>query len=280
MLVRMSGAVMRGLLVALLIATPALLLPDVASDQSQLVVLAALLAAFLTFVEYNSTSPSIVEFRDAAPFNRLRFVALFLTVFLLTAIARGSSDPNSMSQGITAIGTIIGNGIDFPYSPVRLIVLMLPYDASTEVINTVRSAAGISYLISLIAMVAFVALVRLWGWPVRKGAFNVWVNLPLFDPTAGGDVLYRLQRDARVNIAIGFLLPFIIPAVVKATSDLVNPVSLENPQTLIWTITAWAFLPASMIMRGIAMSRVANMIEEKRRRAYRTAAEDAEYQTA
>ncbi len=271
---------MRGLLVALLIATPALLLPDVASDQSQLVVLAALLAAFLTFVEYNSTSPSIVEFRDAAPFNRLRFVALFLTVFLLTAIARGSSDPNSMSQGITAIGTIIGNGIDFPYSPVRLIVLMLPYDASTEVINTVRSAAGISYLISLIAMVAFVALVRLWGWPVRKGAFNVWVNLPLFDPTAGGDVLYRLQRDARVNIAIGFLLPFIIPAVVKATSDLVNPVSLENPQTLIWTITAWAFLPASMIMRGIAMSRVANMIEEKRRRAYRTAAEDAEYQTA
>ena len=271
---------MRGLLVALLIATPALLLPDVASDQSQMVVLAALLAAFLTFVEYNSTSPSIVEFRDAAPFNRLRFVALFITVLLLTAISRGNSDPTSMTQGITAIGTIIGNAIDFPYSPVRLIVLMLPYDASTDIINNVRSAAGISYLISLIAMVAFVALVRLWGWPVRKGAFNVWVNLPLFDPTAGGDVLYRLQRDARVNIALGFLLPFIIPAVVKATSDLVNPVSLENPQTLIWTITAWAFLPASMIMRGIAMNRVASMIEEKRKRAYQSAAEDIDYQAA
>lgn len=270
---------MRGLLVALLIATPAILLPDVTSDQSQLVVLAALFAAFLTFVEYNSPSPSIVEFRDAAPFNRLRFVALFLTVFLLTAITRSGSDLNSMSKGIAAIGTIVGNVIDFPFSPVRLIVLMLPHDAATEMIHEVRSAAGISYLVSLIAMVAFGALVRLWNWPVRNGAFNVWVNLPLFDPTTGGDVLYRLQRDARFNIALGFLLPFVIPAVVKAASDLINPVSLENPQTLIWTITAWAFLPASMIMRGIAMSRIASMIEEKRR-AHRTAAKAAEYQAA
>ena len=98
MFVRMSGAVMRGLLVALLIATPALLLPEVASDQSQIVVLIALLAAFLTFVEYNSNAPSIVEFRDAAPFNRLRFVALFLTIFLLTAIAKGKTEPTALTQ--------------------------------------------------------------------------------------------------------------------------------------------------------------------------------------
>ncbi|MGZ2259356.1 hypothetical protein [Roseobacter sp. A03A-229] len=279
MIVRMSGAVTRGLLIAVLVATPALLLPDVASSQSHMVMLAALLAAFLTFVEYNSNSPSIVEFRDASPFNRLRFIALMITVILLTVIARGSSDPSSMSKGIAAIGIIIGNSIDFPYSPVRLIVLMLPYDAPSEVINAVRSAAGIAYLVSLIALIAFVSLVRIGGWPVRNGAFNVWVNLPLFDPTAGGDVLYRLQRDARVNVALGFLLPFIIPAVVKATSDLVNPVSLENPLTLIWTITAWAFLPASMIMRGVAMSRIASMIEEKRRQAYQNAAE-IDYQTA
>ena len=55
-------------------------------------------------------------------------------------------------------------------------------------------------------MGAFLVLVRIMNWPVRQGAFNVWVNLPLFDPTAGGDVIYRLQRDARINIALGFLL--------------------------------------------------------------------------
>jgi hypothetical protein len=276
----MSGAAMRGLLVALLIATPALLLPEVQSDQSQIVVLVALLAAFLTFVEYNSNSPSIVEFRQAPPFNRLRFITLFAIVFLLSIIAKGKTDPSAMTQGLTALGTIVGNSIDFPYSPVRLIVLMLPQDINPEVINDVRIAAGIAYMTSLAAMIVFVFLVRVLGWPARKGAFNVWVNLPLFDPTTGGDVLFRLERDARVNIALGFLLPFVIPAVVKAASDLLDPIMMENPQTLIWTITAWAFLPASMIMRGIAMGRIASMIEEKRRRAYANAAEDQEFQVA
>lgn len=276
MFVRMSGAAMRGLLVALVIAMPALLLPEVASDNSQIVVLVALLAAFLTFVEYNSNAPSIVEFRDAPPFNRLRFVSLFLTVFVLTVIAKGKTEPSDFAAGLASIGTIIGHSIDFPYSPVRLVVLMLPQDVSLEGIHDVRTAAGLSYIISLLGMAVFVLLVRIGGWPVRNGSFNVWVNLPLFDPTAGGDVLQRLRRDARFNIALGFLLPFIIPAVVKAMSDLVEPITLENPQTLIWTITAWAFLPASMIMRGIAMNRVADLIQQKRQRAYASAAENAE----
>ncbi|MFK7745839.1 MAG: hypothetical protein AB8B47_12340 [Roseobacter sp.] len=280
MLVRMSGAAMRGLLVALLIATPALLLPEVASDESQIVVLVALLAAFLTFVEYNSNAPSIVEFRDAAPFNRIRFITLFLTVFLLTAIAKGKTEPSSLTYGLSSLGTIVGHAIDFPYSPVRLIVLMMPQDVSIDALHDVRTAAGLAYLISLLAMASFVLMVRFWSWPVRNGAFNVWVNLPLFDPTAGGDVLFRLRRDARVNIALGFLLPFLIPAMVKATSDLINPITLENPQTMIWTISAWAFLPASMIMRGIAMNKVASLIEQKRRRAYASAAADADFQAA
>lgn len=264
----MTGAATRGFLVALVIATPALILPEVASDSTQITVLVALLAAFLTFVEYNSTAPSIVEFRDAAPFNRLRFVALFGTVFLLTMIYAGNVEPTAMTSALTSIGTIVGNAIDFPFSPVRLTVLMLPDDADIEVVRSVRTAAGIAYLSSLIAMTAFIVMVRVFGWPARKGAFNVWVNLPLFDPTAGGDVLARLQRDARINIAFGFLLPFIIPALVKVASSVLNPVSLENPQTLIWTMSAWAFLPASMIMRGIAMHRIAEMIEEQRRRVY------------
>ncbi len=271
---------MRGLFVALLIATPALLLPEVADHQSQIVVLVALLAAFLTFVEYNSNAPSIVEFRDAPPFNRVRYVTLFITVFTLTAIAKGKTDPSALTSGLASIGLIVGNSIDFPYSPVRLVVLMLPSDVSMERVEDVRVAAGLAYMISLMALATFVLIVRIGGWPVRQRAFNVWVNLPLFDPTAGGDVVLRLRRDARFNIAFGFLLPFIIPAVVKATSDLLDPITLEHPQTLIWTITAWAFLPASMIMRGIAMNRVAELIEAKRKRAYTNAQKEAAYQTA
>lgn len=264
----MTSAVARGLLVATLIMTPALVLPGLGSDSTQIVLLVALLAAVLTFVEYNSVFPSIVEFRDAAPFNRLRFATLFAIVFLLSAIVKGMSDPTVLTSALTSIGTIVGNAMDFPYSPVRMVVLMLPQDATYETVTFVRMAAGLAYLISLIAMTAFLVLVRILNWPARSGAFNVWVNLPLFDPTAGGDVLERLQRDARINIALGFLLPFAVPAMVKLAADLIDPVTLQNPQTLIWTIAAWAFLPASIIMRGIAMGKIADMIEEKRKRAY------------
>ena len=280
MIERIVGAAARGVLVALLLATPALLLPNIAADSSQVVLLMAMLAGFLTFAEYNAKSPSIVEFRDAAPFNRLRFIALFASIFLLSLITRGKTDPTAVTNALTSIGLIIGNAIDFRFSPVRLVVLMLPDTADADVVSAVRISAGLSYLISLIAMAAFLILVRILNWPSRKGAFNVWINLPLFDPTAGGDVLLRLRRDARFNIALGFLLPFFIPAVVKMAADLIEPITLENPQTLIWTMSAWAFLPASMIMRGIAMGKIADMIEEKRRRTYANAEEDGGMQLA
>jgi hypothetical protein len=205
---------------------------------------------------------------------------MFVTVLALSMMLKGLSEPSPATNALTSMATIIGNTLDFPYSPIRLAVLMLPADSEPVLADMVRSAAGISYVISLLAIVLMVLFVRLLNWPVRKGAFNVWVNLPLFDPTAGGDVLERLHRDARVNIAIGFLLPFIIPAVVKAATDLIDPMSLNNPQTIIWTISAWAFIPASMIMRGIAMARVAEMIQQKRRRTYANADAEDGFQTA
>lgn len=188
----MTSAAARGLLVATMIMTPALILPGLSSDTTQIVLLVALLAAVLTFVEYNSDFPSIVEFRDAAPFNRLRFATLFAIIFLLSAILKGMSDPTLLTGSLTRIGTIVGDAMDFPYSPVRMVVLMLPCDSSYEAVSFVRMAAGLSYLICLIAMTAFLVLVRIMNWPARSGAFNVWVNLPLFDPTAGDDVLERL----------------------------------------------------------------------------------------
>ncbi|SEQ16462.1 hypothetical protein SAMN04488092_104267 [Thalassovita taeanensis] len=263
----MAGAIFRAFIIALLVAMPSLLLPGVVSDATAMVVLLALLAAMMTFVEYNSEFPSVVEFRYAPPFNRLRVGTLFLVVFMLTMISRGGVYPTDLSLVLTALGRLVGTAVDFPYSPVRLMVLMMPSNTSPVLIDSVRTAAGVSYCISVSAVLLFLGLVKFFGWPARNGAFNVWVNLPMFDPTAG-DVLSRLTRDARVNIILGFLLPFMIPALVKAGSAWIDPTVMANPQTLIWAMTIWAFLPASMIMRGIALARIAEMIGEKRRRAY------------
>ena len=178
---------------------------------------------------------------------------------------RGQTDPSTLTNLIQTLGNHLGAAIDVPYSPVRLVVLMLPEDMSVQHLILVRTTAAIAYMISLLTLIFFVLVMRLLGWPNRMGKFNVWVNLPTFDPTTGGDVVDRLQRDARFNIALGFLLPFLVPAAVKAASVAFTPVTLESPQTLIWTMAAWAFLPASLFMRGIAMGRIAGMIAEKRR---------------
>jgi hypothetical protein len=261
---QLTGAFTRAVLVMVLVATPSMLLLDVTADTKQMVALIALFLGLLTFVEYNSTYPSLVEFRDAPPFNRIRFMMLFATVFCLSTIARGKLMPSTLTDLTDAIGTLIGVSMDFPYSPVRLATLMLADGASVEQIASVRTAAGMAYLISLVSLSIFVVALKSGNWPSRGRAFNVWVNLPTFDPTTGGDVVMRLQRDARVNIALGFLLPFLIPAVVLISSSGFEPLALTSAQTLIWTITAWAFLPASLFMRGIAMGRVADMIQERR----------------
>ncbi len=264
------------MLVVLLIATPSLLLPGISADGKQIVALVAIFGAALTIFEYASAYPGLVEFRDAPPFNRIRFVSLFATVFLLTVISRGKVEPTTLTQFVQAVGALIGYAIDFPFSPVRLVVLMLPENTGAEHVALVRTAAGMSYLISLLTLGIFLIVLRLQNWPTVNGSFNVWVNLPTFDPTAGKDVVKRLERDASFNIVLGFLLPFLTPAAVKAAASLFGSVTLENPQTLIWTVSAWAFLPASLFMRGIAMGKVAEMIAAKRRETYAQADKTAD----
>lgn len=265
MVTRLTGALVRAFLVMVLVATPSVLLPDVGPDTRQMAALLALFAGALTFVEYNATYPGLIEFRDAPPFNRVRFLMLFFTVFSLTMIARGHTSPSTLTLFIEAVGGLIGRSMDFPYSPVRLVTLMISAGTPVDQVANVRTAAGMAYLTSLVSLAVFVVLLRAGAWPARGHAFNVWVNLPTFDPTAGGDVVERLHRDARINIALGFLLPFLIPAFYKLVAGGFGPVREVSPQILIWMVTAWAFLPASLFMRGIAMGRIADMIMEKRR---------------
>ena len=69
-------------------------------------------------------------------------------------------------------------------------------------------------------------------------------------------------------MVIGALLPFAIPAAIKLASGIIDPAVFAAPQTLVWTVSAWAFVPASMIMRGLALLRVAELIAQRRRAAY------------
>lgn len=252
------------------------MLPSVATDTAQIVVILGFLVGIMVFVEYNGHCASIIAFRFAPPYNRLKFGFVTLAILFMSVITRGLSDPGSWSILLTGIGRGIGSALDFPYSPVRLVLVLLPGNTDVQTIDLLRSIAGLSYALSFAMVFTFIALVRLRGWPVRRRAFNVWLNLPLFDPTGGGDVVERLNRDASINISLGFLLPFLLPAAVLVISRLFHHFEMLGPQSLIWMICAWSFIPASMIMRGVAANRIAELIIAKRRRAYARAEAEAE----
>lgn len=223
--------------------------------------------------EYGSVYPGIVEFRNAPPFNRLRFAALFFIVLSISLVIRGEVMPTPLTHVVTNFAAGIGSAIDFPYSPVRQIVLLLPGDATIEHVNRIRMAAGLSYFVSMLSLLVFYFYVRVRRWPLHAGPFNVWINLPTFDPTSGGDVVHRLERDARFNIIVGFTMPFFIPAAVKAAEGVFGQVSLDNTLSMVWIVAAWSFLPASLLMRGLAMARIAELIERKRAISARARAE-------
>ncbi|WP_343035273.1 hypothetical protein [Parasulfitobacter algicola] len=273
MFIRLASALLRAVFVMILIVFPSILLPGLTADTAFIVVLIALFAAGLVIFEYASSYPSLIEFRDAPPFNRIRFISLFVTILMLTLICRGIYQPTALTILLTDIGHYIGKVMDFPFSPVRLIISTLPDDSSAEKIELLRMTAGVSYMLSVMSLVYFMLFLALRAWPTRS-VFNVWVNLPTFDPTAGGDVVKRLNRDALVNVFLGFVLPFVIPIAIGAAAQLFTAISLDNDQTMIWMVTAWAFLPASLFMRGLAMGRVAKMIQKKRKRSYSQDGED------
>ena len=263
MITRLVSAAARAFLVALLVVTPALLMPGSRIESIQRIVLAAFVGAAMTFVEYASPSPSFITFRAAPPYNRTRFFSLAATVLVLTLICRGETLPSPLTAVLRAFGEQVGEALDFPFSPVHLMVL-----AAADIADHVRPLAGMAHAFSLGTVAVFAVAVRFLDWPLHAGAFNFWVNLPLYDPTAGGDILVRLRRDGQVNLVLGFLLPFLIPAALSAVSVNAALLSMADPQTLIWMVSIWAFLPASVFMRGIALMRIAALIEEKRRRAY------------
>lgn len=271
---RLPGAIARALLVVVLVILPSAILSTTTSDTVMIVTLMAVCASFFTLVEYSTESPSIIEFRSAPPFNRVRFVALLLTVTTLSLCANEQANMSTAARFFQVIGERLGSAMDFPFSPVRLLVMMMPNETSPELIKDLRVAGGLSYMISLLSIAVFIVMLRLKRWPKRYGTFNVYVNLPRFDPTAGGDVVARLNRDSSVNLVLGFLLPFLMPAFIKVMVMFGGSINLSDPQTLIWTVTAWAFLPSSLVMRGVALNRVAQLIYKERKRAYQRAVED------
>ncbi len=261
---RLAGAIIRAGFVITVVVLPAALLVDVSTDTKQMVTLAALLLGIMTFAEYNAEFPSLIEFRDAAPFNRLRFAMIFSTVLALSLSYSVEILPPDFGAQAGALAAAVGSAMDFPFSPARLVTSLAQGQGDDPRLGALRNAAGLAYLISLSWLALFALVVRVGGWPSARKPLNIWVNLPMFDPTAGADVVTRLGRDGRINILLGFILPFIVPVLAKLFLGSEQMIEGTSQHSLIWIVSLWAFFPASLILRGIALLRIAELIVQTR----------------
>ncbi len=260
------GAALRAALVVALAVFPAMVIPSTAPDTAQSLVLLALIAGGIVFAEYASEYPGLIEFRFAAPFNRSRFALIAVIAVLLSLLQRDVVHPGMVSNLAAAAAAACGPLLDFPGSPVRLLLAALPDSLPAEHLALVRDGAALALVLAATVVLGFVTAIRLNAWPMGSGPFNVWINLPTFDPTAGNDVVLRLHRHARINVLLGLALPFLLPGALIVSALLAQPLTLLSPMGFVWGIVLWAFIPANMVMRGVAMARVARMIRASRRR--------------
>ena len=263
MIARLTGAASRGLLVAFLVAAPSLILPTVPADTAQVVAFVAIACMILTAVEYGASCPCLFEFRAAAPFNRIRYSSTLLTVALVSLVARHHGAPTGSSAFVTSVGYVVGGLFDCPISPLRLALPLTDSPEAQQGFRAARAALGVALLVYGGFLALFIAELHRGRWP-REGLFNVWVNLPTFDPTRGKDVVSRLDRDGKLNVGIGLVFPLLVPLVLRADDGFIGGVVQSEPQVMVWTVAIWIGMPFSLFMRGLAMQRIAAMIETRR----------------
>ncbi len=223
-----------------------------------------LICAAVVLVEYGSSHPGLVEFRFAPPFNRIRFAGLAVTVVALSLMCRATLEPDPFGATVLAVGDLVGRAMDLPASPVRIVTVLLSEGEGPEGARLVRAAAGVAYLVSLLTLAFFAIATRLLHWPLRDGGVNLWVNLPTFDWTEVATIEERLVRDARVNAVFGLTLPYFIPLMASLLSGFYALEAVRDYQTLVWMLALWAFFPASLLMRAMAMARIAALLRRKR----------------
>ncbi len=250
---------------AAMVLAPSLMLAGASAQSSEAFVLIALMAALFVLLEYAFASPGLIGFRAAPPFNRIRFLTLCAMLVLIALACSADEGGRVLSRLALAVGGLLGHAMDVPLSPVRTVLSLLPEGAAPEREQTVRAAAGLAAAVSIVALLTFAGLLRWRGWPAPTVAFNIWTNLPTFNPGRGVDPVRRLRRSGAVNISLGIMLPYLIPLPAVSVASAYGVSMLQSDPMLVWVMALWAFLPTSLVLRGIALRRFGSALAHKRR---------------
>ncbi len=264
MVSRLIGAFVRACLVLIVVAAPSLLLPDVSTTSVEIsLILGGVVAAFTLF-EYASSHPGLIDFRFAPPYNRIRFLAFTVQILSLIFLCRALEGRDAFSADLIALSDQMVSWLSFPLSPVNVASEMIAAGEDPTLASLIARAAALSFFVTFCSLVFFAIFLWLFRWPVGRRDFNLWVNLPTFEPGYGRDVERRLTRDGTINLLAGIVFLYLLPVLLSRASGWFDPSVLNNYQPLVWGVTIWAFISGSLVIRGAAILKVAMLISRSR----------------
>lgn len=238
---------------------PSLMLPDVSNNSAELAILSAAIAAAFVILEYGFKSPSLVEFRFAAPYNRFRFGILVGLLGALTIVFRHPIHITGSSIVVSDAAAMAFQLWDFPGSPIGSF-LMLAGNLDPEGQVLVATAAAVALSVTFFALVVFAFVMLAFSWPLTKDTFNLWINMPTFDQLLGDETQRNLRQSALVSLVVGLTLPYLAPQAALAFMGPLEPVTTGNSLFLIWMISIWCFVPAVSVLRAVALYKVAHLL--------------------
>ena len=262
-LTRLVTGLSRAFLVLVFIALPAFLLPETTRTGQEISLIIGGLLALFTMFEYASSHPGLIDFRFAPPYNRFRFLTFSIMVVALVFLCRADAGADAFSDDFLAFTDRLVAIFSVPLSPVVLADTLFAADG-TAITPLVKRALALSFAVALASVGFFTLYIWVFRWPTERDSFNLWVNLPTFDPSVGQDIAWRLRRSGLMNIIVAMALPYAVLSIASRSGGLFDPAALDNYQPLVWGCIFWAFAPVVLINRGSAMLKIAWLIDRAR----------------
>lgn len=261
---RLSGGILRALIVLLALFAPAVLVPGVSSSAREISAVIGAIAGLCVFFEYAARNPGLIDFRFAPPYNRARFAVFCAILFMMVFFVRAQDGRDDFSGQILSASLNVGQRFDFQLSPVAMAGAMLADPASPLMATVLRGAAALSFVTAATGTLFFGVLFWVTPWPTGREQFNLWINLPTLETAYGAEVERRLFRLAFAMIALGLGAPFALLALASRAGGVFDPTALLDPLALVWGATLWASAPMYLMLRGLAIAKIAWLIRRAR----------------
>lgn len=258
---KLLGAIFRALWMVAIVTIPSLLLASSSQGALEFALIIGAIIGLFTVFEYGSESPGFVDFRFAPPYNRFRAFTVAIQITAITLVCR-AVELNLSDAPVLEWAQQSAIWLDFRFSPVTEAIDLLLERSNLSDTSAVLLiyTSSVSFAVGFGLTVVFSTLLWIFTWPADRANFNLWTNLPMFQPSEGMAVPKRLKRDALVNLGLAVGLIYALPYALIYTTDLLDTDLFASNQAMVWATTLWVFVPSTLLARSAAMWKIARII--------------------